>query len=59
MTPDKSALDVGAVAISLGTFFEYLPAVASLLSVIWLLLRIWESDTIQRALGRQNRKDRS
>ena len=53
MTPDKSALDVGAVAISLGTFFEYLPAVASLLSVVWLLLRIWESDTVQRMFGRR------
>ena len=58
MTPDKSAFDVGAVAISVGTFFEYLPAVASLLSVIWLLLRIFESDTVQRALGRQTRKDK-
>lgn len=56
MTPDKSALDVGAVAISLGTFFEYLPAVASLLSVVWLLLRIWESETVQRALGRPDKK---
>jgi hypothetical protein len=53
MTPDKSALDVGAVAISLGTLFEYLPAIASLLSVVWLLLRIWESDTVQRIIGRR------
>tara|TARA_R110000822_G_scaffold102495_9_gene228909 strand:- start:485 stop:646 length:162 start_codon:yes stop_codon:yes gene_type:complete len=53
MTPDKSAFDVGAVAISVGTLFEYLPAVASLLSVVWLLLRIWESDTVQRMIGRR------
>tara|TARA_B110000503_G_scaffold82765_1_gene126344 strand:+ start:161 stop:334 length:174 start_codon:yes stop_codon:yes gene_type:complete len=56
---DKNALDWSAMAISLGTLFEILPAIASLLSVIWLLLRIFESDTIQRALGRQNRKDKS
>tara|TARA_R110000824_G_scaffold314105_1_gene500966 strand:+ start:684 stop:857 length:174 start_codon:yes stop_codon:yes gene_type:complete len=56
---DKNALDWSAMAISLGSLFEILPAIASLLSVIWLLLRIFESDTIQRALGRQNRKDKS
>ena len=47
------------MAVSLGSLFEILPAIASLLSVIWLLLRIFESDTVQRALGRQNRKDKS
>ena len=50
---DKNVIDWGAVAISLGTLFEYLPAVASLLSVIWLMLRIWESDTVQRMFGRR------
>ena len=50
---DKNVFDWGAVAISLGTLFEYLPAAASLLSVIWLLLRIWESDTVQRMIGRR------
>ena len=49
---DKNVIDWGAVAISLGTLFEYLPAIASLLSVIWLLLRILESDTVQRMIGR-------
>jgi hypothetical protein len=46
-------LDWGAVAISLGSLFEILPAIASLLSVVWLLLRIWESDTVQRMFGRR------
>ena len=55
---DKNALDWSAMAISLGTLFEILPAIASLLSVIWLLLRILESDTVQRALGRRTRKDK-
>tara|TARA_R110002126_G_scaffold155306_2_gene302346 strand:+ start:188 stop:349 length:162 start_codon:yes stop_codon:yes gene_type:complete len=53
MVGDKSALDWGAVAISLGTLFEYLPAIASLLSVVWLLIRIWESETVQRIIGRR------
>jgi hypothetical protein len=53
MVGDKSALDWGAVAVSIGALFELLPAIASLLSVIWLLLRIWESDTVQRMIGRR------
>jgi hypothetical protein len=53
MVDEKSALDWGAVAISLGSLFEILPAIASLLSVIWLLLRIWESETVQRIIGRR------
>ena len=56
---DKNVIDGGAMAVSLGSLFEILPAIASLLSVIWLLLRIFESDTVQRALGRQNRQDKS
>ena len=52
MIGDKNVIDWGAVAISLGTLFELLPAIASLLSVVWLLLRIWESDTVQRMFGR-------
>ncbi len=56
---DKNALDWSAMVISLGSLFQFLPAIASLLSVIWLLLRIFESDTVQRALGRQTRKDKS
>ena len=54
---DKNLIDWGAVIISAGSLFQYLPVAASLLSVIWLLLRIFESDTVQRALGRPDKKD--
>ena len=53
---DKNLIDWGAVIISAGAMFEYLPAVASLLSVIWLLLRIWESETVQRVVGRPDKE---
>jgi hypothetical protein len=45
-------LDAGAVGMALGTFFGWLPNIAALLSVIWLLLRIWEMDTVKRWTGR-------
>lgn len=55
MTDEKSFIDWGAVSIAAATLFEFLPAFASLLSVIWLALRIYETDTVQRILGRENR----
>ena len=47
-----AVVDWGAVAIAAGTFFDFLPAVASLMSVIWFALRIYETDTVQRLLGK-------
>lgn len=52
MQDERTIIDWGAVAIAAGTFFEFLPAIASLLSVIWLALRIYETETVQRLLGR-------
>ena len=49
---DKNLIDWSAMAVSLGALFDWLPAVASLLSVIWLIIRIYESHTVQRWLGR-------
>jgi len=48
-----SAGDVGAVTLSVMAFFNILPSIAALLSVIWLVLRILESRTVQTALGKR------
>jgi hypothetical protein len=39
----KNLIDWSAVTLAVGSFFELLPAVASLLSVIWLSLRIYQT----------------
>jgi hypothetical protein len=52
MQDERSIFDWTAVTIAAGTFFEFLPAISALLSVIWLSLRIYETDTVQRLLGR-------
>lgn len=44
------AASVGVVALS---FFDWLPKIAALLSVIWVCIRIYETDTVQRLLGRK------
>jgi len=48
----KTGIDVVAVAGGLGSWFDLLPDVAALLSIIWLALRIWETDTVKQWTGR-------
>jgi len=39
----KDLIDWSAITVTLGSLFHILPAVASLLSVIWLSLRIYQT----------------
>lgn len=48
----KSAGDALSVGVVLGTLAEILPAIAALLAIIWTCLRIYESATVQRMLGK-------
>lgn len=55
MTPQEPTAhyyDVGAVTIWLASFANMLPSIAALLSIIWFLIRIAESETVQSALGK-------
>lgn len=49
----KHILDYTSIGAAVGAFFKLLPDVAALLSVIWLALRIWEMDTVQKLFKRQ------
>ena len=40
---DKTPIDVTAGVIAFGAFIEWLPAVASLLTIIWMSLRIYQT----------------
>jgi hypothetical protein len=50
----KHVLDGLSLLTVLGTLVDWLPAVAALLSIIWTLLRIYESKTVQKLLGKKN-----
>jgi sorbitol-specific phosphotransferase system component IIC len=50
----KTPLDVTAGFIAVGTVVEILPAIASVLTIIWMVIRIIETDTVQKLLGRKN-----
>jgi len=50
----KHVLDGLSLITVLGTLMNWLPAVAALLSIIWTLLRIYESATVQKLLGKKD-----
>lgn len=47
----KPAGDVISISVILGTLANWLPAVAALISIVWGLIRIFESKTVQRWCG--------
>jgi hypothetical protein len=48
--------DLGSAALVGGAFLNALPSIAAVLGVIWYLLMIWESRTVQRLLNRAENK---
>ena len=47
----KTVVDGLAVGGTVATLAGWLPPFASLLTIIWLSIRIWESDTVQRFIN--------
>jgi len=54
----KQALDVAAASTALLTMAAWLPPTASLLTVIWMALRIYESDTVQKLVQGKKQLDK-
>ena len=50
----KHVLDGLSLLTVLGTLMSWLPAVAALLSIVWTTLRIYESKTVQKLLGKKD-----
>lgn len=46
----KTVVDVASVGTILGTIIGYLPAVAAFVSIVWGLIRIYETQTVQDLL---------
>jgi hypothetical protein len=51
----KAIVDAAAASVGLMSWVsvEIFPAILQILSAMWLVLRIYEMDTIQRLLGRK------
>jgi hypothetical protein len=50
---EKVVMDVAAVGTTLGSLGEWLPPVASLFTIVWMGIRIYETNTIQSLLGKE------
>jgi hypothetical protein len=52
----KAIVDAAAAGVGLMSWVsvEIFPAILQILSAMWLVLRIYEMDTIQRLLGRKS-----
>ena len=48
----KHIIDAASVATVLGTLVNVLPSIAAGLSIVWSIIRIYETKTVQRWLGK-------
>ena len=55
----KHFVDGLSLMTVLGTLTEMLPSISALLSIVWVSIRIWETDTIQGLFGRKKDTDAS
>ena len=49
----KMILDALSVVTVIGTLIDMLPSIAALFTIIWTGIRIWETETVQRMIGRK------
>ena len=48
----KHVVDALSIMTVVGTLVEMLPSIAALFTIVWTLIRIWETRTVQNLLGR-------
>ena len=44
----KQFVDALSIATVVGTLVDMLPSVAAVFTIVWTVIRIWETDTVQR-----------
>jgi len=49
---EKTMIDAASVFTVVGTLMDVLPAVAAIFTIIWTSIRIYETDTVQKFLGK-------
>ena len=53
----KTLVDAVSVVTVVGTIGEVLPPLAALFTLVWTAIRIYETKTVQRLLGRNPQDD--
>ena len=49
----KHLLDALSIGTMLGTLFQVLPNIAALITIVWTLIRIFETQTVRKLLKRK------
>ena len=50
----KHVVDFASIVTVLGTLADMLPAIAAIFTIVWTAIRIYETKTIQRWLGKKD-----
>lgn len=53
--PVKHLIDGASIGTIVATFLGWLPHVATVLSIVWIAIRIWETDTVRKLVARFGR----
>jgi hypothetical protein len=48
----KHVIDTASIATAVGTIMQVLPAIAALFTIVWTCIRIYETKTMQKLLGK-------
>ena len=48
----KHVIDTASIATAVGTMMQLLPAIAAVFTIIWTTIRIYETKTVQKLLGK-------
>lgn len=51
----KHIIDAASITTVIGTIMSWLPSVAALFTIIWTVIRIYETDTVQKIIVRLKR----
>ena len=53
--PVKMSGDGTSIGVVVATLTEILPAVAAVFSIVWMAIRIYETDTVQKLLRKKDK----
>ena len=53
----KHVIDGASILTVIGTLVEFLPAVSAVLSIVWVAIRIYETETIKKLTNRKKDDD--
>lgn len=48
----KHVIDGASIATAVGTMMQLLPAIAAVFTIVWTVIRIYETKTMQKLLGK-------